>query len=727
MKSKVLVSSILTIVLCFSLIVGSTFALFTSQSEVNIAVTAGKVDVIANITDLALYSVKANPTGGTVVDEYGFKYDYEKQNGVFYNSGTATLVGNELTLDRVTPGDKVEFNIKVDNNSNVITKYRTLVYCTENDGLLSGLQISLDGNTFGGFAYTEWSTLAANADIADVAVTVELPVNKGNEYQETSASLCFIVEAVQSNGATAYDYLPDLDEDGAYEIANAADLFIFASMVNSKTLTAGKAELIADIDLAGKVWLPIDGKNVTFDGQGHTISNLYALEKDAAGLFGYGSESTISNVTLDNATVISNHYAAGIVANALCTKIDNCTVKNSTITTSAEFKNNAWDNGDKAGAIAGYLSAENTASVTNCTVENVTVQGYRDIGGVVGYANSKAVITGNKVSNSTVICDPTHNYKNYIDNDQYHVNAIVGEFNGAAVDASNIATNVEVKSMTRVPTEVELQSAINAGGIVVLNEDIHLNDQPLAVPAGTSVTIDLNGHTISAWSTSSTTSSLITVAKGAELILTGDGIVAFEAANPDVDWNPEGFPTYANNTIKCEGKLVIDGVTVKNTTNPGGASYAIDCYPSADLIVNSGVIDGCDKTAIRMFCNSNTASTNVTVNGGTITGSRAIWIQLPSNKITNERLANLTINGGDLISTKTDGICIYSYSYGDSFAKTNVTINGGTFTGDVLFGGGSAKTTQENVTITGGTFNGYLGRYVEDDGTNNGWVDIVKP
>ena len=125
-----------------------------------------------------------------------------------------------------------------------------------------------------------------------------------------------------------------------------------------------------------------------------------------------------------------------------------------------------------------------------------------------------------------------------------------------------------------------------------------------------------------------------------------------------------------------------------------------------------------------MFCNSNTVATNVTINGGTITGKRAVWVQLPSSNINNERLANLTINGGEFICTNTEkDVCIYSYSYGDSFAKTNITITGGTFTGDVCFGGGNANSTQENVTVTGGTFNGELGRFL----ANDGWEDIVKP
>ena len=285
----------------------------------------------------------------------------------------------------------------------------------------------------------------------------------------------------------------------------------------------------------------------------------------------------------------------------------------------------------------------------------------------------------------------------------------------------NVST-VEYTFDNKIYNAADLQTAVNAGGNVKLGADLDLSDESLVI--NTDTVLDLNGHTISGLSTSSTTSSLITVNSGAELTLTGDGIVTFEAANPDVDWDPEGFPTYANNTIKCLGKLTIDGVTVKNTTNPGGASYAIDCYQGSDLTVNSGLIDGCGKLAIRMFCNSNTLSTNVTINGGTITGKRAIWVQLPGSNINNVRPVNLTINGGDLICTNTDAdVCVYSYSYGDSFAGTNITITGGNFTGDVCFGGGNAKTTQETVTVTGGTFNGELGRYLENDG----WEDIAKP
>ena len=254
---------------------------------------------------------------------------------------------------------------------------------------------------------------------------------------------------------------------------------------------------------------------------------------------------------------------------------------------------------------------------------------------------------------------------------------------------------------------------------------MELNDAPLIIT--NNAVLDLGGHTLSGTATSTSTSAMIMVKSGATLTLSGNGLVTFYATQPDTNWGGEGqppYPGYANNTIKCDGKLVIDGVTVKNTTAPGGASYAIDCYQGSDLIVNSGTIDGVGKCAIRMFCNSNTLSTNVTINGGTITGKRAVWVQLPGSNIANVRPVNLTINGGELICTNTDeDVCVYSYSFGDSFAGTNITITGGTFTGDVGFGGGSAKTTQENVSITGGTFNGALGRYL----ANDGWEDIAKP
>lgn len=47
--------------------------------------------------------------------------------------------------------------------------------------------------------------------------------------------------------------------------------------------------------------------------------------------------------------------------------------------------------------------------VTGCTVENTTITGYRDIGGICGSAGSKDVLTGNTVGEKvTLVQDNTN-------------------------------------------------------------------------------------------------------------------------------------------------------------------------------------------------------------------------------------------------------------------------------------------------------------------------------
>ena len=54
---KVFILSIMTILLSALLIVGSSYALFTITSRVNIAVTSGKVDVVATMDNLQYKSL----------------------------------------------------------------------------------------------------------------------------------------------------------------------------------------------------------------------------------------------------------------------------------------------------------------------------------------------------------------------------------------------------------------------------------------------------------------------------------------------------------------------------------------------------------------------------------------------------------------------------------------------------------------------------------------------
>lgn len=189
-KKSIILSAMLTIVMCASLIAGATFALFTTNSKVNIAVTSGKVDVTATVDNFKLYSLEnidATTYEGTEVDR--------TSAGTFINGGTAKFNGGELTLDRLMGGDKVTFAINVVNNSNVVVKYRALV-SVKDYGLYEGLNVTLGDMTGGA---TSWATLSAAGTAMQLNCTVELPADAPAKYQGKECIIAFMVEAIQAN------------------------------------------------------------------------------------------------------------------------------------------------------------------------------------------------------------------------------------------------------------------------------------------------------------------------------------------------------------------------------------------------------------------------------------------------------------------------------------------------------------------------------------------------
>ena len=261
-----------------------------------------------------------------------------------------------------------------------------------------------------------------------------------------------------------------------------------------------------------------------------------------------------------------------------------------------------------------------------------------------------------------------------------------------------------------------LQDAIEAAGDqdIILTSDVVL-DLPLQVAQGKNVTLDLNGKTVYQTATSSSESHLMAIKSGGSLTIK-NGTLSFAATTPDTEWGGEGqppYPGYANNTITNQGTLIIENATIENKTSKGGASYVIDNYAGANLIINEGAVltqSGGD-IAIRMF-NGGNGAINVTINGGTISGYRAVWIQLASNNTAVAPIMNLTVTGGTLTSTdQTYNQAVYSYSYGNDMKNVLINVTGGTFNGDIALTGGSNKTNLETLNISGGLFNGQWGFY----------------
>lgn len=209
-KNKDLLSWIAMIAIVVCLIAGVGVALFLSQDK------GGNEGAIANvkISDLKLESVEADPNG-TIVDALGGRYAYKACTGSFLNGGTAIFDESKKTLDlaRVTPGDRVSFNIQVANENDFAIQYRYIVECVGDALLMSGLTVTVDGAAYPALdSYTSvWTRLQPDQSMDSALIVIELPVTAGNEYQNQSTSIKITVEAVQGDADIGENTAPAVE------------------------------------------------------------------------------------------------------------------------------------------------------------------------------------------------------------------------------------------------------------------------------------------------------------------------------------------------------------------------------------------------------------------------------------------------------------------------------------------------------------------------------------
>ena len=181
-----------------------------------------------------------------------------------------------------------------------------------------------------------------------------------------------------------------------FAITSVGDLQTFADAVNKGDYD-GKTDAVvtldADLDLAGIAWIPMGDTSHdfagTFDGQGHTISNLTIGTADApitgklAGLFGV-VEGTVKNLFLDEVSVNANvgYYVGGLAAYAVG-PIENCHI--------TKLDMDAVASG--VGGLIGYATSGN--SIYGCSVsgEIAVKSGCQGVGGFIGSMGENAQIT----------------------------------------------------------------------------------------------------------------------------------------------------------------------------------------------------------------------------------------------------------------------------------------------------------------------------------------------
>ena len=333
-------------------------------------------------------------------------------------------------------------------------------------------------------------------------------------------------------------------------------------------------------NLEEKSWVPIGNRNIikyrgTFDGNGKTITNLYInasqTSQNNMGLFGYTYQSTIKNLTFENANVTNTQSNTGILVGKAGY---GSTLQNIKISKTCQIKG-----GNYTGGIAGELDG----NAYNC-VNYATVQGTQYIGGLWGMYSRKG--------NSITACA---NYGN-VTASSVMAGGLVGYFRGGTIqDCANYG---DVKGTNRVAgmagfvSDGKVQNVFSYGNISVTNKTQNVGmvfglssfgatEGMVAYYSGAKLTIKGQEQTVKAFGNGTPSEDKATGFTETQL---KSGVVAYQLqqnASSEAKWGQnlanggDIYPiiasehkVYANNlTLNCKTNEVVTGSFTNNPTS----------------------------------------------------------------------------------------------------------------------------------------------------------------
>ena len=662
-KSSLLLS-LLALLLCCAMLVGTTFAWFTDS------VTSSGNIIQTGTLDIALMWAEGaeDPANAAWKDA---------SEGAIFNSVLWEPGYTEAKhMDIINKGSlALKYQLRIEPTGEV-SKLADVIDVYFIEGATALKRIELD-------KYTPVGTLANVIDdgIAygsltadtnrDFTIVLKMRESAGNEYQNLAIGSAFAIKLIatqytfeEDSFGPEYDggamWLGDVDlswyDPAATELTlnDPEDLAGFAAIVNGTAVAptttfagestatalhdnfAGKTvKLASDLNLNNISWTPIGRIGAsstdftyafkgTFDGQGHTVSNLKVTNDGWAGLFGIAYKADIKNVTVDGVQLNSSRMT-GAVVGQLYGSLDNCHVKNATITVVPNAVSGGYDNGDKVGGIVGWIGDNgNNRTLTNCSADEVTVRGYRDVGAIAGYVAWSTTLENNKATNSTLIGDQSVNFYGHKD---YNVGAIWGRNSvsgtGAGVnDVNNTSENVTIETVNVIADVDDLKNVLTNGGEYALAVDLTLDaDETILVPAGVEATLNLNGKTIA--TTSGATGANYNAIDVHGTLTVSNGTITTKHTGTNMGWNNS---TNVFN-VTAGGVLNIVDAAVENL---GGSDMAfgvhLNNWGEVTLNVENSTIKS-TYTSVRVF-NSGPDVNNVTIKNSTIesAGTKAFWV-----------------------------------------------------------------------------------------------------
>ena len=675
---RALLSSVIAVLICVAMLIGTTFAWFTDSASTAVnKIQAGTLDV-------------------QLLDENGNSLEGQTLS---WQKAAGAPDGEQVLWE---PGCTYKLQpITIKNAGNLALKYKVVISGIKGSAKLNEV---IDWTISGADINTEYSLTAG----ASNTLTIEghMQETAGNEYQGLSIDGIGIT-VVATQLASEYDSINNTydtnatylnqDADDNYLISNANELVYFAKSVNVEGNNyAGKTvKLTANIDLAGKNWIPVGQTGATqfqgiFDGQNYTIKNMTVnytgtSSNYACGLFGWlelhnGSPIVIQNVKFENANVTGIKYTgvvAGYANGASGAEIKNCVVTNSTVTSNTK----------NAGGIIGYMGR---VVLTGNTVSGCTISAKYDVGGIANSVEPGVTFQNNKVENTNI----------YYEEDQQYDAA--GIFTSGKVvyrddntkttfvpDSTNTAINCEVGrtvyGLAIIPNGENSKIIVNSKE-GLLNLTKLFNDW-------TTLFTDGNGNEYSNYHHGA----------GVDYYYSSYWTISLEA---DIDLNNATIAPIALNFPTSTGPVKFEG----NEKKISNAKIVMDANTQND----AGLFDA------RAVIMKNLKLDNIQVTGSNIGNSTAgILAGITSQDVTNITVTNSSVTGGKY----TGGVVGYGYNSVKNCTLTNVSVKGGYKLGGLIgyicaSNGNTSNVTGNTLTdctvdgIGGGIFAGGKNEYI---------------
>ena len=548
---------------------------------------------------------------------------------------------------------------------------------------------------------------------------------------------------------------------GDTEYPTLADAFAAANKTGDTVI-----ELLDDINMTGKNWTPlgVDGYHgqgvITLNGNGKTITGLSAPL--FAGGFAGKSGIVIKDLTIAGADINDTTNNQGIGAFINCVdsmtriELDNCHLKNSKIVSTG---------GARVGGLIGWTSGYNNqndgpvdtkVTLTNCSVENVTIEAKGSVGGLIGHAGANPAtyhtITGCTVKDSTLKCTETGK--------SWRVGDLVGTANvgQVTVDAATSASQNILTQGNADPQKPEDsifgRKEVGTAGLVIIDNKV--------VAAGTAYgdIVNKNANEV-----------LVEVSKG-HWVKPKENTVAMIGAKeyPTLtaainEANTGDTVKLVNNvteavTIPADKTITLD-LNGKKLTNADGQDTITVTLGASLTVTGSGTVDNVTHGKAAIYNNG-----TVILNGGSYTRSaeastsikdangNSYYNILNHGTMTIGKNASVT-SRGSFSSLIANGYYNFSdtnprsgYVSGTNQETPSLTINGGTFSGGIntiknddnatltVNNGSFSNMTQAAIqnnhvaTINGGTFDAKANHAIEnrhfDGGHNTGSVTVTS-